>query len=85
MSDLEKALGLGPNGFALRSAGNSPSIPTEPTPSIGAIGSSWWSKPGWPTAFRAETGELFDDYRFWRERDPELKSLAVSDPENPDC
>jgi len=29
------------------------------------------------------TEDLLDDYRFWRERDPELKSLAVSDPEDP--
>jgi hypothetical protein len=31
-----------------------------------------------------ETQDLFADYRYWRERDPELKSLAVSDPEDPD-
>jgi hypothetical protein len=31
-----------------------------------------------------ETGDLFDDYRYWWRRDPELKSLTASDPENPD-
>jgi len=30
----------------------------------------------------AETRDLFDDYRYWRERDPELKSLTASDPED---
>src|SRR5215471_11317003 len=27
-----------------------------------------------------DSEDLLDDYRFWRERDSELKSLAVSDP-----
>jgi len=32
----------------------------------------------------SDSEDLLDDYRFWRERDRELKSLAVSDPEDPD-
>jgi hypothetical protein len=32
----------------------------------------------------SDSEDLLDDYRFWRERDPELKSLAVSDPEDLD-
>jgi len=31
-----------------------------------------------------DSEDLLHDYRFWRERDPELKSLAVGDPEDPD-
>jgi hypothetical protein len=31
-----------------------------------------------------DTENLLDDYRFWRERDSELKSLAASAPGNPD-
>ena len=31
-----------------------------------------------------DTEHLLDDYRFWRERDSELKSLAASAPGNPD-
>jgi len=30
-----------------------------------------------------DTEDLLDDYRFWRERDSELKSLAASAPANP--
>jgi hypothetical protein len=42
----------------------------------------------WPISLRntsfGRSEDLLDDYRFWRERDLELKSLAVSDPEDPD-
>jgi hypothetical protein len=31
-----------------------------------------------------DSENLLDDYLFWRERDPELRSLTASDPEDPD-
>jgi len=31
-----------------------------------------------------DSEDLLVDYRFWRERDPELASLAMSNPEDPD-
>jgi len=30
-----------------------------------------------------DTQDLFDDYRFWHKRDPELKALAVSASQDP--
>jgi hypothetical protein len=34
--------------------------------------------------FWGDSADLLDDHRLWRERDPELRLLRVSDPENPD-
>jgi hypothetical protein len=82
VTELDKALAWA-EWFCVVSAENSPSIPTDPTPGIGAISSSWWSKPGWPTAFWARPGICSTTSRYWQKRDSELKSLAVGAPQDP--
>jgi len=43
-----------------------------------------WGYEAMPRWWCGQYRGLLDDYRVWRERDPELKSLTASDPEDPD-